>query len=71
MKYESVELELEDDEYLRLVCSVFDIKAELLEDIKTRHTDFKDIMINLVLSEAVARVMIASIKAEESLKGED
>jgi hypothetical protein len=67
MNYESLEVELEDDECLHLVCSVFDISAELLEDIKTRHTDFKDIMVNLVISEAVARVLTTRIEAEEKL----
>ena len=62
MDFETLELELSDDDQLRLICVTFGIGNDLLEDIKERHTDHDERIVKLVLSEAVARSLQALIK---------
>jgi len=68
MTYESIEVDLTEDEQLRLICASFGIKDDLLEDIKSIESDHEKRIVKLVLSEAVARCLIAAIEAEEKLE---
>ena len=64
MKYETLELDLNEDTYFSLLCTFFDIKPELLADIKTQHTTFQEQVTHLVLSEAVSRAIKVAVKNE-------
>jgi hypothetical protein len=71
MAYESIELDLDEDIQLHLICTTFDIKLELLEDIKSIEPNHEKRIVQLVLSEAVTRACMAAIDAEEQADKEN
>lgn len=70
MAYESVEIDLSDEDQLRLICVTFGISDALLEDIKKCHDAHEQRIVHLVLSEAVTRALRAEIEAVKSGESE-
>ncbi len=65
MNFKTLKINLTDDEQLRLICVAFGISLELLEDIKNQNDDHETRIVQLVMSEAVARALTSIIEAEE------
>ena len=65
MEYSTLEIDLPEDDQLQLICSMYGISQELLEDIKSIESDHEKRIVQLVLSDAVAKVIMIGIHAEK------
>ena len=66
MSFVNFELDLTEDEKLRLICAAFSISDDLLADIKAEHDDPDQRIVNLVLSAAANRALAAIVAEAEA-----
>ena len=61
MTYETLDMEISDEDKLRLVHTLFEYDDDLLKDIQSRSADIDRIIVDLVLSVAVAQALKEAI----------
>lgn len=61
-KFETVEVDLSEEEQLEVVNVLFEVDSELLKDLQQKHEDIKDVIYHLVLSQGVTEILLKRIK---------